>query len=123
MIITLALVALVLLNPITLMVLLRPALACVDGGSRKPHHVLAALLALVVDLVGCNTWWRLLGGRRQGSEKTISDTLERLCLTPGPQQYRFVVIAAWINEVSPTGRHIQAVALPRSETSPQSGLR
>lgn len=99
----------ILLNPITLVLVLRPALACVDGGSRKPQHVAAALLGLVVDLLGAMTWWRLLAGPRQGAERTISDTLERLCITPGERQHLFIEIAKEINRASPTGRHIEVV--------------
>lgn len=123
MIYAVVILLLVLLNPVTLVALLRPALACVDGGSRKPAHVLAALVAWAVDLIGCNTWWRLIAGPRQGSEKTISDTLERLCITPGALQQLFIEMALEINRVSPTKRHILVVALPQGETSPQPGLR
>ncbi len=87
--------------------LLRPALMCVDGGSRKPLHIIAALIAYPLDLIICNTTWRVIAGPRQGSEKTISDTLERLCLeVQNPGHALFLAIAQSINRVSPTGRHI-----------------
>ncbi len=90
-----------------LLLLLRPALMCVDGGSRKPRHVIAALVAYPLDLFICNTIWKAIAGPRQGSEKTISDTLERLCLElEHPDHALFLSIAQSINRVSPTGRHI-----------------
>lgn len=103
-----------LLNPVLLVVLLRPALMCVDGNSTRPAHIAAALLALVVDVLGALTWWRLIAGPRQGTEKTISDTLERLCVTPGVRQPFFVEIAKEISRQGPVQippkSHIKAVA-------------
>lgn len=92
-----------------LILLLRPALKCVEGGSRWPHHILAALIAYLVDLAICNTYWRYLAGPKQGREKTISDTLERLCKEEGERQQLFIEIAKEINRASPTGNHIKAV--------------
>lgn len=95
-----------------LILLLRPALLCVEGGSRRPHHVLAALLAYALDVLICVTYWKYLAGPRQPGEKTISDTLERLC-GPGFERHQrrglFVAIAQEINRASPTGRHIKVV--------------
>lgn len=92
-----------------LILLLRPALQCTDAGSRHPKHVAAAVAAWLLDLVICNTTWKGIAGPRQGSERTISDTLERLCITPGERQQLFIEIAKEINRKSPTGRHIKAV--------------
>ena len=91
------------------LLLLRPALLCVDGGSRKPHHVLAALVAWVLDLIIARTTWRLFAGPLQDSERTISDSLERLCLDINhPDWALFYSLARRINRLSPTGNHIRA---------------
>lgn len=104
----------ILLNPVLLVVLLRPALMCVDGKSTKLAHIAAALLALVVDVLGVLTWWRLIAGPRSLGEKTISDTLERLCVSPGERQPFFVEIAKEISRQGPVQvpqkSHIKAVA-------------
>ena len=89
--------------------LLRPALLCVDGGSRKPHHVAAALVAWVLDLLIARTTWRLFAGPLQGSERTISDSLERLCKDiNNPDWALYYSLARRINRLSPTGNHIKA---------------
>lgn len=91
--------------------LLRPALLCVDGGSRNPLHIAAALIALVLDLIIARTTWRLIAGPLQGSERTISDSLERLCADiHNPDWALFYALSRRINRVSPTGRHIKAAA-------------
>lgn len=104
----------ILLNPVLLVVLLRPALMCVDGKSTKLRHVVAALLGWVVDVLGALTWWRLIAGPRHPGEKTISDTLERLCVTPGVRQPFFFEIAKEISRQGPVQvppkSHIKAVA-------------
>ena len=92
------------------LLLLRPALMCVDAGSRLPHHVAAAFVALVLDVILTHTVWRLIAGPLQGKERTISDTLERLCRDDDhPDVALFIEIARKINRVSPTGDHIKAV--------------
>lgn len=100
----------VLASPVVLIALLHPALMCVDGGSRKPAHVAAALLAWVADLVAARTTWLALAGGRRPGEKTISDMLERLVYdTQHPNHLQFVAIARYINRVSPTHEHIKGV--------------
>lgn len=90
------------------LLLLRPALLCVDGGSRKPHHVAAALVAWVLDLLIARTTWRLFAGPLQGSERTISDSLERLCKDiNNPDWALYYSLARRINRLSPTGNHIK----------------
>ncbi len=102
----------ILLNSWALALLLRPALRCADGGSRAPGDVAAGFAGLLVDVLGRLTWWRVLAGDPYPGEKTISDSLERLC-GPGwewhPRRALFVEIAREINRNSPTGRHIKAV--------------
>ena len=91
------------------LVLLRPALMCIEGGSRKPHHVLAAVVAWVLDVILARTTWRLIAGPLQGRERTISDSLERLCLDVNhPDWALFYALSRYINRLSPTGRHIKA---------------
>lgn len=91
--------------------LLPAALMCVDGGSRKPQHVAAALVAWVLDLYLARTFWKDFAGPLQGSERTISDSLERLCLDiHNPDWALFYSLARRINRVSPNGRHIKAAA-------------
>lgn len=101
----------ILASPVILIALLRPALMCVDGGSRKPAHVAAAVVALVADLVAAHTVWAWFIGGLHPGEKTISDTLERLAqhnmLDPDYLLYR--ELALFINRKSPTGRHIKAM--------------
>jgi hypothetical protein len=96
---------------ISLFWLLLPwALACVDGGSRKPHHVVAAVLAWLLDLFIARVQWRALAGPLHGSERTISDSLERLCWDyQNPDYALFIQIAKKINRISPTHDHIKAV--------------
>jgi hypothetical protein len=101
----------VLAAPTILIALLRPALMCADGKSRKPAHVAAGLIAWVADLVAARTTWPLLAGKLHPGEKTISDTLERLAQHNmlDPNQPLYYQIAKYINRVSPTKNHIEAV--------------
>ncbi len=102
----------ILLNPLLLALLLRPALLCVDGESRKPAHVVAALLALLVDLLGAATWWRVFAGPRLNGERTISDTLERLAHPSNGLHADYDLmrqIALKINRVA-QGPHIKVVS-------------
>jgi uncharacterized membrane protein len=99
----------VLAAPIIVVILLRPALACVDGGSRKPAHIAAALVAWVADLVAAHTTWAWFIGGLHPGEKTISDTLERLANEPGENQLEFFQLSQAINRRSPTKAHIKVV--------------
>jgi hypothetical protein len=85
---------------------------CVDGGSRKPHHVAAALLALPLDVLIAHTVWALVAGWPKHNEWTISDTLERLCVDiKNPDWGLFIGIAKRINRESPTKNHIRSVSM------------
>jgi hypothetical protein len=90
--------------------LLRPALMCVDAGSRKPHHVAAALIAWALDLLIVRSYaWRWFAGERKKGEKTISDMLERLCVDiHNPDWALYYALARKINRISPAGDHIKA---------------
>ena len=91
------------------LLLLRPAFMCVEGGSRKPHHVLAAVLAYLLDLFIAHTTWRLIAGPLQPGERTISDSLERLCNdVNNPDWALYYALSRRINRESPTKRHIKA---------------
>jgi hypothetical protein len=91
------------------LLLLRPALHCVDAGSRKPHHVAAAFVAMLLDVWIAHTTWALIAGMPRKGERTISDTLERLCLDiNNPDWPLYYALARKINRISPTGDHIKA---------------
>lgn len=92
------------------LLLLRPALMYVDGGSRKPQHVLAALIALLLDIIIAHTVWALVAGFPRKGEWTISATLERLCDDIENRDWPlFWTIAVRINAESPTHNHIKRV--------------
>jgi hypothetical protein len=102
----------ILASPVVLIALLRPALMCVDGGSRKPAHVAAAVVAWVADLVAAHTVWAWAIGGMQYGERTISDSLERLAHPYNAFDVNhplYVNLALYINRQSPTGEHIKAV--------------
>jgi hypothetical protein len=90
--------------------LLPAALQCVDAGSRKPHHVAAALIAWALDLLIVRSYaWRWFAGERKKGEKTISDMLERLCVDVNNKDWPlYYGLARKINRISPTGYHIKA---------------
>ena len=91
-----------------LILLLRPALLCTEGGKRWLAPV--ALVAWVIDVILCHTTWALVAGWPRRNELTISDTLERLCMSfDDPDHKLWVAIAKKINRVSPTNSHIKAV--------------
>lgn len=90
-----------------LILLLKPALAAVEGKSRNPFHWLAALIAWPLDILIAHTTWVALAGWPQRGEWTISQTLERLVQdTSRPDHALFVELAKRINRESPTGKHI-----------------
>lgn len=94
-----------------LMLLLPSALRCVDGGERKPHLVLAALVALVLDVWVAHTTFALLAGWPRKGEWTISQMLERLCADKIDEHWAlYYSIALRINSESPSKRHIKAAA-------------
>lgn len=92
-----------------LILLLVPALKAVDGGSRNPLHILAALVAWPLDMLIAHTTWAAVAGFPRKGEWTISHTLERLCVTAVPDQQLFIEVAKKINRASPHGRHIKVV--------------
>ena len=93
----------------TFLILLQSALRAAEGGSKNPLDWLALLVALPLDVLVAHTTWALIAGWPKPTEWTISHTLERLCVTPGPDQSLYIAIARKINQVSPAGRHIKAV--------------
>jgi hypothetical protein len=102
----------VLASPVILIALLRPALMCADGKSRKPAHIAAGLIAWVADLVAARTVWAWFIGGLHPGEKTISDTLERLAHPYNmldPNHALYVEWSKYINRVSPTKAHIKVV--------------
>lgn len=106
----LSLLCIVLASPFALVLLLRPALQAVDGGSRNPSHVAAALVAWVADLITAHTIWSLAAGGLKTGEWTVSDSLERLSVdTSNPNVLYYRALAQYINSVSPTHEHIRAV--------------
>lgn len=115
--IALLVLVVVLGAPFALMALLRPALACVDGGSRHWRHVLAALVAGAADVLAAHTTWALWAGRPQRGEWTISHTLERLRHTPGPRRALYQAIVHEVNRVSPTGAHFLPDTQPKESPS------
>lgn len=91
-----------------LILLLWPALQCVEGG--KWWLFPFAIVAFVVDVVLAHTTWVLVAGFPKKNEWTVSDTLERLCLDfNNPDQELFIHIAKKINSISPSGHHIKAI--------------
>jgi hypothetical protein len=88
--------------------LLRPALMAVDGGSRNPLHVIAAVIALPLDVWLAHTIWETIAGKLQKGEWTISQSLNRLANdASNPRQHLFFAIAIEVNKISPTGKHVE----------------
>lgn len=96
-----------------LLLLLRPALWCADGGvwHRWVYMWPIVVVAWLVDIWIAHTTWRLIAGKPHKGEWTISDTLERLVLEEGDNQVFYIWLALHINRVSPHGRHIKNVRL------------
>jgi hypothetical protein len=91
-----------------LILLLKPALAAVEGKSRNPLHWLAALVAYALDIVIAHTSLALIAGWPQRGEWTISQVLERLALDTEHRDYLlFLALSKRINQASPTGKHIK----------------
>ena len=109
----------ILLCPVILIAVLRPALMAVDGGSREPKHIAAAVVGFVVDLVTRYTLWLLFAGLPRRGEWTISDTLERLADPLNAASWRYKPadqIGRWINKCSPTKNHIKILSVPARST-------
>lgn len=107
-----------------LIFLLVPALKATDAGSRNPLHIVAALVAWPLDMLIARTSWRGIAGPLHKGERTISDSLERLCHPSNcdhPDYEWFVQTGLKINRASPTGRHI-IVLTPRQEVDTQPDL-
>lgn len=97
-----------------LLLLLVPALKAVDGGSRHPAHIAAALAAWPLDILIARTTWRGIAGPLHKGEWTISDSLERLCHPDNAEHERYTLfceIGREINRVSPTKRHIKILVV------------
>jgi len=94
-----------------LCLLLYPALLCVINPRKYFYLIPLTVVAWLLDVILCHTFWALAFGWPQGSEITISDTLERLCKTPITNKYWSLHcgIARAINEICPTHDHIKAV--------------
>jgi hypothetical protein len=87
------------------LLLLKPALECVEGG--KWWHFWAVIPAFLLDVFIAHTTWALVFGWPKSGEWTVSHTLERL-IKQGPRCELAIVIAKEINQLSPTGKHIKA---------------
>lgn len=85
-----------------LILLLVPALKCTDGGSRKPWHIAAAVVAYMLDLIIARTTFALVAGRGpRNGEHTVSQMLEHLSDDEThPDRELFRQIALKINRVS-----------------------
>lgn len=94
-----------------LILLLRPALWCADGGvwHRWVYMWPVVLIALIVDVTIAHTTWALIAGFPKKGEWTISHTLERLCKEPNTKQNLFIELSKEINSNSPNGKHIKAI--------------
>ena len=92
-----------------LCLLLRPALLCVSDPKRYWYLTPVAVLAWLLDVVLCHTFWAIAFGWPQGRERTISDTLERLCVDwDNPYCGLHIQLGQAINHLCPTGDHIKA---------------
>lgn len=94
-----------------LCLLLKPALLCLTNPRRYFYLIPLVILAWIVDFILAHTFWYLIAGWPKNHEYTISDTLERLVKTPGPDQDLFIQIALKINRVDPAHSHIRSVKL------------
>jgi hypothetical protein len=93
-----------------LCLLLKPALLCASNPWRYWYLAPIAVAALLIDMVLAHTAWAVFAGFPRIGEATISDTLERLCLSwAHPDHLLFREIAKKINRVAGYA-HIRAVA-------------
>lgn len=91
--------------------LLAPALRALEGGSKNPLDWLALLIAAPLDVFIAHTTWALVFGWPKRGEWTISHTLERIVSEhKHPRWLLAAAVAQEINEESPTGKHIKAMA-------------
>jgi hypothetical protein len=90
------------------LLLLKPALECVEGG--KWWHFWAVLPAWFLDVFIAHTTWALVFGWPKHYEMTISHTLERIVKDHAhPRRLLAIEFARQINAISPTGQHIKGV--------------
>lgn len=108
------------------LILLKPALRAVETDYAKftlkdwADYVinfdwpdcLALLIAGPLDVFIAHTTWALVFGWPKRGEWTVSHTLERIVSEhKHPRWLLAAAIAQEINETSPTGKHIKAIAL------------
>jgi len=94
-----------------ILTLIAPALRFADKRPRnywKTHLVIYAFIVWVLDVFLAHTLWAGVFGYPHKGELTISDTLERLCVTPQRHKAWLIGLALSINNISPG--HIKAVA-------------
>ena len=92
-----------------LCLLLKPALLCVSDPKRYWYLTPVAVLAWLVDVLLAHSFWMLVsGGWPKKGEYTISDSLERLCVTPTSDLFLFIEISKKINRVAGY-KHIKVV--------------
>jgi hypothetical protein len=90
-----------------LILLLVPALRFLNEPRQYWYFFWAPLPAWLIDIAIAHSTWALVAGFPRIGEVTVSDTLERLCRTPGPDQPLFIELARKINRASGT-QHIKA---------------
>jgi hypothetical protein len=88
------------------LILLKPALECVDGG--KWWHFWAVIPAFILDVFIAHTTWALVFGWPERGEWTISHTLERIIGKHEHERWLLAAaIAKEINSISPN--HIKSM--------------
>ena len=94
-----------------LCILLKPALLWSSNPIKYFYLFPLALLAWLIDILLCHTFWVFLAGWPKEGEVTISHTLERLVKDIShPDNELFIQIALKINRLDPLHNHIKAVA-------------
>ena len=89
------------------LILLKPALQCVEDG--KWWHFWAVLPAYLLDVFIAHTTWALVFGWPKRGEWTISHTLERI--VSEHKHPRWLLAAAIANEINTVQRgHIKAMS-------------